>query len=317
MPVTVTSPVQGDAFGPGMSISAHTEDVLPVGHRWIAQLSVLNPTTLLADAENRTEGQQTNMILGVSTLADGTRRPIYYPQVAQPATGAEYQLLVQVLSSTGAVVSTSTPIGVVWRPDAWGVAYVDSLATQSGGGGGLTPVQAEQLEFTMAYAAMGIGGFLPGLPDALDALLPLGYSFELITPDRTGQGELSRPSGPINTNALGIAWQITFAPVGIGINPGAPPSYDISMLELAKTKRMVGGQIVIDTSLETSDSDRVWIWNLDTPWTIRYAIIPGVTVRFWWVLFSSPIAEEGSPPQLVTEPARSGNSNVFDRSNVR
>jgi hypothetical protein len=158
--------------------------------------------------------------------------------------------------------------------------------------GGLTPAQATQLQTVHAGMAFGLGGgFLPALPDLFTGVLPFGYSSELITPDRTGEGELSRAGGVFGVNALGLRWQVQFAPPGIGIDPGAPASYEIDILELGRTKQLLGGQVIVDDSKTWRDSDTWWIWNFAAPHSIRYAIAPGVVVRFWWVLFGGPGAE--------------------------
>jgi hypothetical protein len=300
VPITIISPLAEQPIGPGVHVQASTSlPSIPADWHWTANVFTPDFNQQVGFAAVRSAPQIVSLFIGLDESATGISTPVWAPQVASLDVENHVALSV-ALRDVNHQIMEETVRTVTWEPNPAGVAYVQSFSVAQTGGG-LTPTQAEHLEFTMAYAAMGLGGFVPGLPDALGALLPLGYTFEQITPDRTGTGELSRPGGALNTNALGIAWSITFAPVGIGINPGAPPSYDISMLELAKTKRMTGGQVTIDDSLETSDSDRVWIWNLDSPWTMRYAIIPGVVVRFYWVLFSSPIGGGRTVEQLLDE----------------
>lgn len=301
MPVTILTPAPDTLVGPGLEVHVTTDLIgpWPSGTSWQIQIFTTPQEWQVGEGVRFSVSNQETIYTGLHLDAQGVQTQLLYPEQGFQTLPAPSTLIARFRDPNFQVLD-QTSIPVMWQPTANGVAWVEQQV-QGQTEGGLTPVQAQQLEYTMAYAAMGIGMQAPTLPAALAALIPLGYNLLLIEPDRTGAGELTRPLGPLNTDALGIAWQIRYAPVGIGLNPGAPPSYDITMMELGKTRRMLQGEIVIDASLETAESDRCWIWNLDYPHSVRYLIAPGVIARFWWVLFGGGGVEDLVADQLRRE----------------
>jgi hypothetical protein len=169
--------------------------------------------------------------------------------------------------------------------------------------GGFTAADRAEAAETKALAAFPLGGFLPGLLEAFGDAVPTPYGSELITPDRTGGGVLTRPGGLFNVNALGIRFQIISKPPGIGIDEGGPPSYEIPLLELGLTRELKAGEVLNEDSHWFSDENGEWVWNFNAPHQVLYWIQPGVTVRFWWMLLQPIAGELVGPAELLHQPS--------------
>lgn len=123
-----------------------------------------------------------------------------------------------------AIISTLT---VPVKFNVEGYPYVTAQTTTTTGG--LTTEQAAQLQMTTAAMGFAIGGGWSDLANDLVALVGRRIiGLELITPDRSGEGALTRPGGPFGVNAFGIQWQLISAPPGFGIDEGVPDRTEIN-----------------------------------------------------------------------------------------
>lgn len=299
MPVTITTPAPNRPFGPGFITSFATSvGVVELGSTWRLRIRAPDAGETIVDAGSAVaDTPSLSTVFGFNTSGAVTlqaRNPI----IAQGETAT---FTVELLNPQQVVIdSGSVPIvydrvsGVEWL--AW---YKPNAAT---GTGGFTETDRQQLAETKALMAFNIGGWLPALEAALQGLSQFPYGAELITPDRVGGGQLERPGGGFNVNAFGIRYQIISKPPGIGIDEGGPPSYELPLLELGLVSQIAGGAEVNVDSHWFSDENGTWVWNFNVPFKVLYWIQPGVTVRFWWLLFNPTLEQLLGPAELVAAP---------------
>lgn len=284
MPITVTIPVQGDAVGPGNRIVASSSlGVIPDGAHWDALIFTSGTSDrILLSALDFRNTPSIELVLGVRTDTTGST-PVWDYLDAFPAVGAEHELHVRLISAQSTILDASGPIGIVYRPDPWGVANVARLQTTASGSGTFTEEDRATAQKTMALASFPLGGWIPSMLDAIGDLAEIPYQYELITPDRTGGGVLTRPGPGVNVFAIGLRYQIMAKPPGIGTDEGAPPSYELPLLELGLTRDAPGDVEITVDSAWFRDQAGEWRWDFAFPYQVLYWIQPGVLVRFWWI----------------------------------
>lgn len=290
MPVTVTTPVQGDAVGPGTIIQASTLAVLPIGHHWDASVFLVGGGQAIASSVNLLEGQSTSMVIGVSTVAPSTFEPVFLPQEAQPTTGAEYELHVRVLSAQSTILDSSGPIGINWRPEPWGTAYVQSLQASSTVEGGFTQTDRVELQQVSAAVYSGLPLTTPAggvVQIGLDSILK-GPPVDLLAESEafllSGRSSINRPSGATGVYAYGCRWRIESAPTGLGKLDGQVIEYEQRILQLVLVKTRLGGgeyAAQIDNSHLASGEMQ---WSIPFPVRVDFDVLPGVVIRFVWLL---------------------------------
>lgn len=304
MPITVTTPAPGQVLGPGYQVSAYSDFIgpLPTGSYWDFDLVKTTGEWQLSHARQYTQDTNASTVMGQST---GGATPSWLFNVLTPTVkpGDTARLVVKLVQAPSTILDQTT-VDVVWEPTA-GAPWVlqEQISHIATGTGGFTASDRTVASKTLELATFNLGGFLPGLPGALADALPVPYGSELITPDRTGAGVLTRPGGIFNVNALGIRFQVISRPAGIGVDEGAPPSFDIPLLELGLTRQMRGNEIVNEDSHWFTDANGEWIWNFNAPHEVLYWIVPGVTVRFWWVLLQLTQGQLLGPSELQQPPS--------------
>jgi hypothetical protein len=236
-----------------------------------------------------------SLILGVIQQQGAPVDTFWTAQEPIQAVGGETQLVVELREPAGPIIETSTPIGIVWKPDPAGVAYVQSLEATTGTGG-FTEADRAELQIVKMAVNMDLGDGLRGIAQLLSNI-PAGFWGKvLITPDRTGSGSLNRPELGLNTAAGGLAWQVISKAPGIGLDEGAPDRAEIQLLELRMVHRLADNTPFTAEHLESAELDGAWIWGLHPPDHMEYWIVPGVTMRFWWLI-------PGFPPNWQTTEA--------------
>ena len=291
MPVIVETPAQGEAFGPGMFIRASTQSVLPVGHHWDALLFQPGTQDTLIDAISFVEGQSVEMIAGVRQVQPGQREPIFSPQLAQPATGGEYELHVRVISAQSTILDTSGPIGVVWKPDPWGTAYVQSLAATSTVQGGFTETDRTTINasLTAVTSALPLTTSLPGVANVGLEQLQKGPPVDFLSEGEnlllTGRSSITRASGGTGVYAYGGRWSIESAPPGLGKLDGQAVLYEQRIAQFLVIKNRLGGGQYASDLVDSHYDNGELTWPVPVPVRIDFDILPGVTVRWRWLLF--------------------------------
>lgn len=303
--ITVSWPQPGEAIGSGYEVrwSYNREGPFAPGEYWRVMVRETPPGELVHfTVEYHNPTSQMADILHVYS-DDTVWRPVPVPAF-QPQTPVQF--VVQLMS--GQTIVDETIVDTIYDPIG-GWPYQAWIASQaSTPGQGFADADRQALLETKALAAFNLGAWLPELAAALQAAAQFPYGAELITPDRTGGGQLVRPGGGFNVNAFGLRYQVIDKPPGIGIDEGAPRSYAIPMVEIGLVGQVTGGDEVTLDSHWYADETGAWVWNLNIPFRVLYWIQPGVTVRFWWLLFNPLSGAALGPAQLLAGSRSSGSS---------
>jgi hypothetical protein len=101
----------------------------------------------------------------------------------------------------------------------------------------------------------------------------------------TGRGSITRASGSAGVYAYGGRWSIESAPAGLGLLSGPAVIYEQRITQFVVVKnRLGGGLYAFDIEDSHYDSGEI-TWPIPFPVRIDYDVLPGVTVRWRWLLF--------------------------------
>lgn len=114
---------------------------------------------------------------------------------------------------------------------------------------------------------------------------PLGImSSEVIPGLFTGDGVLSRPRGPVPTDAFGMRFSFITVPAGFGFKLGAVKEYESRILQLAVEHTMIDGHGIISQVADFRSDNLPFLFDLALPLQVHFSIVPGVSVQFFWLL---------------------------------
>lgn len=286
MPVTFLTPPANGPFGPGILVNAQTDFIgpIPAGSSW--------ELTLLA-SDNETFWSSDPPILSQSTTVvktygvEGTTDWRSNPPFSGYAHGAIGHLHAKLKDNTGATIDEGqTPVTVDLIS---GMSYIltallsTSLRNSTFPAEDFTTMQGDVSQ--IKAASFGSFGNIQVPISQLLQAPPLGFlRREQIVPDRTGEGDLTRPSGPVAVDAFGIAWEFVDVAEGIGVNEGAPDTLYTTPLQLNLIHTLGDGSLENTTIGNFSYGDALWLFNPMLPTVVRYWIGPGITVRFFWLI---------------------------------
>lgn len=292
-----------DRVGPGFLITLRTDlpGPWPADTRWNIQIAENAEDTGGATLWDQAIPNPNALLTGTLGKYEGEWHPL--AGQAWFVDGADVFMQVKLIAAGSVNDSVTIPVRLDMVTGTQSV--VIDTAASSGTGGGLTPLQAEQL--TQVQMATGLqigGGITEAVLDLLDVVGRRFFGSELIPPDREGEGYLTRPGALGEVNAFGLAWQAVFWPEGIGLDDGNPDLLEIDYLNLAQLQDRGGAGLVVKDARFVRLVNGEMLWMLDTPDAIGYWIAPGVRVRFWWlVLFGGTAAalEASSSSPTTTE----------------
>jgi hypothetical protein len=209
------------------------------------------------------------------------------------ADGKTVQLRVHLEQPQGIVIDAGNrQVLVDWKTSA---PWLLQSQTPVSGQGGLTTQQALQLETTTAAMGFAIGGGWTNLVgDLLNVVGRKFFNDVLITPDRTDEGLLTPPAEGLFGIPFGIQWLVVSAPPGIGIDEGVPDRTEINWGQLSYMHNSDIGLTLSDTRYCDELQGR-WMWGAAWPDSLAYFIMPGITVRFWWIVINvgAPLELQG------------------------
>jgi hypothetical protein len=279
-------PKPNEGWGPGFALDATTDLIgpIPIDWNWVVEWltgPVGNEQIITTSYPIQTVQHR----LRVTFLETPVSFAIE-PFSTMTSTEGSVRVRLQ-MPSTQIVEEAQIPI----RPDLQtGVLY--QLRRQTQATGGFTEQDRAQLTQTAMSVGFGIGGGWTDL--AQDLIATVGRRIlgtELIVPDLSGEGVLTRPGGPFGVNAFGIQWQLLSAPPGIGFDEGVPDRTEIDHMQLTFMRGSSQGLVTVD-SRYVADINGQWVWGLDSPDQLDYFVIPGVTVRAWWLLLQIGVFQE-------------------------
>lgn len=283
MPITVISPTTGQASGWGFELVLSSDVVPPVGVtvRWNFRLRQLPPLEGDIFVDSYPYAGPGPLTVFIGEDEPGITTPIPIPNGTW-VNGEDAQLVVQLVTPQLEVLA-ETVVPVV-HDTTTGMAHIlDSRAQASTG---FTAADREVLEVVHQGVGFGIGGgWTQGLGDLLGALGRRIFNDVLIVPDRLGEGQLVPPAPGLFGVPFGIQWQLISKPDGFGIDEGVPDRTEIDFMQLSYMYDSDIGLVPRD-SRYVRDLNGRWVWGPEWPDSLDYFIMPGVVVRFWWIVIN-------------------------------
>jgi hypothetical protein len=102
----------------------------------------------------------------------------------------------------------------------------------------------------------------------------------------SGRTSITRPGNGVGTLAWGYRWRIETAPAGLGKLDGQVVEYEQRIAQFAVIKTRLGGGQYVAQLQNSHDGSGEATWGLPFPDRVDFDILPGVVVRFGWLLFA-------------------------------
>lgn len=109
-------------------------------------------------------------------------------------------------------------------------------------------------------------------------------SSEVIPGLFTGDGVLSRPRGPVPTDAFGMRFEFITVPAGFGFTIGIVKEYEMRLLQLAVEHTMIDGHGIISQLTDFHSDNLPFLFDVALPLQVHFSITPGVFIQFFWLL---------------------------------
>lgn len=289
MPISIT-PGPGSTLGPGFQIqvSSTITPAPPAGSQWwVYQMSADETQNWVYSVCQWLGPQPTRITIGYSDVDQRVFIPELEGWELQPGT----RLLVELRSPTS-VVLESLSQAVEWDQTTGIPALLNTQIQQQGQAGGLTPAQNTILLNINAWLIWElVGELLPDLVELIGSRINTKPVLRLIDPDRADIGEITAPTTGPFVKWVGIVWQLIEAPAGIGIDLGNPETREIDYMQLSRCRETSAGEHLVEETFYERRWQAQWYWGMQTPSKITYYVLPGLLVRFWWLLQLEPVAE--------------------------
>lgn len=278
MVVTFVQPQSGAPFGPGFLVSLDSDFVgpIPADSWWLLyvapaadpEVGELNQTIL--------NPQHDHAWIAFAVESD----PFPLQPVASSLIHGDTVSVTAELHSPTAVLDSGT-VSVQWDMVS-GVPYVmQGIVNRVANG---TAEHQALIAETNAAVHMDFGDLGRfGLGQLFNGVPQIPLRRHLFTPDRTGEGSLDHPIGPLDFAAFGIYWEFIARPPGAGTVEGAPDRTARRALDLRQVAKDVEANEYTRDSFSFNE-DRLYLTFSPLELTrIEYWIEPGTTVRFYWL----------------------------------
>lgn len=276
MPITLVPLPPDNRVGPGLVLRWQSDAFgpFPTDTFWLIDVKV--PGVELGSVFTASTRYQSN-VQEIVPYTDQLAKQV--KSTAMPALGTPVNIDIKLQTPTG--IQDTGGGTATWDPTA-GLGY--QIQQLSGGTGAQPIVHAELIEGTAALTGLDMGGNL--VQAGLDLLTTLGsrvMSLELIG-DFTGPaGRLTVPGIGPGGVAFGIAWQIVSFPDGLGVDEAQPLQLEIPYLELSLEQSHAPIGATAYQSEWIKNFNGIIEWGLGGPITVGYYVLPGVSVRLWWL----------------------------------
>lgn len=281
MPIIATEPISGGPFGPGFTVHVTTDLVGPIdpSSYWIVSVW---------DSANETEIEESSQILVSQQISDhqmfywwnkgidGNYMP--FPPLSALADGKNVRVRIQLNDPTGEVIET-TNFPVVWDTRSAVPFILGQIQANTGG----NATMAADVATIKAASFATFGSQLVPISQLLQSP-PIGLLVRELIGDLEGEGTLTRPEGPFNVNAFGLAWEVVAAGEGIGVDEGAPDTLFTHMLDLQLVHQLADANNETTSIASFDYGDAMWLFNPMLPHEVKYWIGPSVTLRMYWLL---------------------------------
>lgn len=100
----------------------------------------------------------------------------------------------------------------------------------------------------------------------------------------SGQGTLTRPSGPVGVDAFGIVYSVVTEPLGVGSVVGGQTIFEVRVCQLVVRHQMLSSEIVVTQLVNGSADSDLTMFTEALPHDVLFTVTTGFTVDFFWVL---------------------------------
>lgn len=101
----------------------------------------------------------------------------------------------------------------------------------------------------------------------------------------TGSGTVDRPSGSTGVHAYGFVFRLEIVPPGLSVIDGRSLEFPERLAQFLVIRVDANGnEYVADRYEFHHDQERI-CWGIPFPKRLEYSILPGVSLRFFWLLF--------------------------------
>jgi hypothetical protein len=281
MPIEITEPVTGGAFGPAFTVHASTDIIgpIPADYFWLVELFDPVDEDHTQVSSNILVGDQASdhqMFYFWNSGIIGQFMP--FPAWSTLANGATTNLRVSLHDQDGLMIE-STTVSVKYDTQT-NVPYI--LGTLSQNTAGLGALATDVADIKAASFA-SFGSQLVPISQLLQSP-PIGLLVRELIGDLSGEGTLTRPEGPFNVNAFGLAWEVLEAGEGIGVAEGAPDRLVTHMLDLQLVHVLADANNETTSVVSFDYGDALWLFAPMLPHEVKYWIGPSVTLRMYWLL---------------------------------
>lgn len=286
-------PSPDNFVGPGTQFRVQTDFIGPIaaGSKYQLVLQSLPEERLLGRGSRLSQNSQETLWPGLAVDPFGLLTSDLLEQPGLSAFPTPSIAVVALVDPTNSVIDQTT-INVKWQPTAAGVGWIQQFTTTSTPiEGGFTETDRVTLNANLAAVTSTLpltapaGGSIGLGLEQLQKGPPIDFLSEGEQQLLTGRGTINRPSGTTGVYAYGGRWNIEAKPSGLGQLDGQAVKYEQRICQFVVVKNRLGGGLYA-YAIEDSHYDSGELsWPIPFPVRIDYDILPGVTVRWRWLLF--------------------------------
>lgn len=287
MPITIAPPLLDQPTGPGFFQAWETDLIGPIaaGSFWRVKFSTAAAQeSTLFQYTIGTDQHQYQGILGapaghLEAVATSSNLPANAPA----------HMTVELVDGQSVIIDSGGK-NVVWDPLS-GIHSLLPFISPSVLTGGYTDTDRSRDAKTNAAVLAG----LP-LTELVGEIAEVALDAELTCPPGpllvrsneqllSGRGTVDRPAGATGVNAYGFWFRFEVVPPGLSVQDGVSLEYPERMAQFLVIKVDADGfEYVSDRYDFHHDQERV-CWGIPFPKRVEYSILPGVTLRFSWLVF--------------------------------
>lgn len=101
----------------------------------------------------------------------------------------------------------------------------------------------------------------------------------------TGSGTLDRPQGATGVNAYGFVFRTEVVPPGLSVQDGRSLEYPERLAQFLVIRVDAAGNEFVAGRYDFHHDQERMCWGIPFPKRLEYSILPGVSLRFFWLLF--------------------------------
>lgn len=286
MPIIIYPPGLNGPTGPGMQAIWSTDFIGPIQLGSIWEVDILPPAPSEMLQQHWVYPATTPAAIFTLGIQDDALA-VSHGQSFLPHA-APGRMVVRLKDPLGAVIDQGSQ--TITYDTQTGLPFLLTTIAPSTAIGGFTEADRVQLTSIQEanYSALPLTTTTGGtLQVGLDAILK-GPPIDLLSESPafliSGRGTINRPSGATGVYAYGCRWQIESAPAGLGKLDGQVVEYEQRILQLVVVKvRLGGGNYAAQVENSHLASGEVQ-WSIPFPLRVDFDVLPGVVIRFVWLL---------------------------------